>query len=519
MTASFDTSGRLVRSRGARRLAAGGGALAAAGALASCSAFASAEADPDDADFFDADSVHSIAVSYDEDEYDAMMGTFTSTGEKDWIAATVTIDGEEYQDVGLRLKGNSSLRGLGGGGEDAAGGGEQGGGPGGGADGASADDPAGLPWLIRLDKYVDGQEHDGRADYVVRSNTSETSLNEAVALHVLELADVTAEQAAYARFSVNGSDEQLRLVLDLPDDALWNEAVYPDGGITYKADSEGDWSYRGDEASAYEEVFEAKDDSTGGTDDETYAPLAAFLDFVNNSSDTEFADGLGDRLDVDAFARYLAAQELVANSDDIDGPGNNAYLHYDPTSGLMEVVAWDQNLSYGGMGGGFGGGAGGGRAPDGGEAPQDGPRPDVEELPEGELPEGMEPPAGGGFPGADGGQDAAGGRGGFGGQDNPLVTRFLDDDGFAAAYEAALADLTASVYESGDAQDHLDELSAMLSEEASDLVDADTVASEADAIAARLTGDDLTGEQADDQEARGQESAQPEASDEQTAGS
>jgi spore coat protein CotH len=76
-----------------------------------------------------------------------------STGDKEWISATVTIDGTTFENAGLRLKGNSSLR------------------------GASFDtDPTALPWLIRLDKYVDGQSLDGYTQFVVRSNNSETSL-------------------------------------------------------------------------------------------------------------------------------------------------------------------------------------------------------------------------------------------------------------------------------------------------------------------------------------------------------
>ena len=68
-------------------------------------------------------------------------------------------------------------------------------------------------------------------------------------------------------------------------------------------------------------------------------PLIDFLDFVNNSSDAEFADGIASRLDVEAFARYLAFEELVDNFDDIDGPGNNAYLRWDAESQGFTVVA------------------------------------------------------------------------------------------------------------------------------------------------------------------------------------
>lgn len=81
-------------------------------------------------------------------------------------------------------------------------------------------------------------------------------------------------------------------------------------------------------------------------------PLITFLDFINNSTDEEYSKKLSEYLDVDAFASYLAMQDLVSNSDDIDGPGNNAYLYYDKKTKRMTVVAWDQNLSFSGMGGG-----------------------------------------------------------------------------------------------------------------------------------------------------------------------
>ena len=61
-------------------------------------------------------------------------------------------------------------------------------------------------------------------------------------------------------------------------------------------------------------------------------------------------------LDVASFARYLAFEEVVDNFDDIDGPGNNAFLRYDATTGGFTVVAWDHNLAFGASPGGAGGG-------------------------------------------------------------------------------------------------------------------------------------------------------------------
>ncbi|WP_188702062.1 CotH kinase family protein [Microbacterium nanhaiense] len=487
----------LPAARGTRVAAVTAGLAAVALVAAGCTGGDEpASATANEAAFFHADAVHTVAVEFDEDDYQAMLDAYAESEEKDWITATVTIDGTTFENVGLRLKGNSSLRGLGGNEArpGAPGAGEEEDGEAqadeepsrdeGDGDG-SADDPASLPWLIRLDKYVDGQQYAGRSDFVVRGNNTESSLNEAVALHVLDEAGVAAEDAAYVRLSVNGGDERLRLVLDVPDDDAWNEDAFGGTGITYKADASGDYSYRGDDSAEYLDVFDVKFDAEGLSEEEQYAPLIDFLDFINNSSDEEFAEQLSDYLDVDSFADYLAVQDLVANSDDIDGPGNNSYLHYDPDTDLMTVVAWDQNLSYGGLGG-------GGFGAPGGDMPQrDGEG--MPEMPEGaEFPEGFEPPEGMELPeGAELPDDLPqGGRpGGMMGGENVLAMRFLENADFAQLYDDSLAEHTEAIYDSGSAQEYLDGLVALLSEQADDLIDADTLQSEADSISQTIAGE------------------------------
>lgn len=440
---------------------------------------------------FDSSQVHTVAVEYDEDDYDAMIDTYLESGDKEWITATVTIDGTVIEDVGLKLKGNSTLRGLTSAGTDDGDGGDS-------SDGdASADDPAGLPWRIRLDKYVDGQSYEGQTDLVVRGNSTETSLNEAVALDLIAEAGLASEQATAVRFSANGSDEQLRLVVQNPGE-VFDAENFDSGGVLYKALSTGDYSYRGDDPADYADAFEVKASSDG---EEDLTPLIAFLKFIDESDDETFAAELGDYLDVDSLATYLAVQDLVANTDDIDGPGNNSYLRYDTETGLMTVVSWDQNLSFGGFGGGGGGGGvpgGGTTADDTGRGPgggfgggddQGGDRPSrtaPTDAPDGEAPAGLpDLPDGGGAPG-DAPADGGGGMGGMGG-DNALVTRFLANDTFAALESAAAETLQTDLVDSGRAQEILDAWVSVLTEGASDLVDADTIQEEADAIATYVT--------------------------------
>ena len=179
---------------------------------------------------------------------------------------------------------------------------------------------------------------------------------------------------------------------------------------------------------------------------------------------------------MDAFAKYLAFQELVNNFDDIDGPGNNSYLRYDAESDQFTVISWDLNLAFGGMGGGMGGPGGmpAGGMPTGGMQPPDGAA---------EPPEGIQPPEGAAQRPAGGGA----GMGGPGGRSNILVERFMANETFAALYEQALVDLRAELYDSGAATEILERWTAVLTDQAADLVDTATIEQEASSIEQAFT--------------------------------
>jgi spore coat protein CotH len=216
---------------------------------------------------------------------------------------------------------------------------------------------------------------------------------------------------------------------------------------------------------------------------------------VNESDDAAFAAELADHLDVDAFATYLAMQELIDNFDDIDGPGNNSYLYFDPGTGRFTVVPWDHNLAFGVTNGGGMGGRGGERGP--GQPPAgDVGTGELPALPDdvgtGEppaLPDDVGPGEGRPIPGGDGeiGEaptppgDGGPGMGGIAGS-NVLVERFLAVAEYADLYEEQLTSLRADLFDSGYAAEVLADWVAVLESGASDLVSTDVIASEAAAL-------------------------------------
>ena len=57
-------------------------------------------------------------------------------------------------------------------------------------------------------------------------------------------------------------------------------------------------------------------------------------------------------LDVDAFATYLAVNNLLVNIDSIAGMSNNYYLYYDDQAERFTLLMWDANESLGKIAGG-----------------------------------------------------------------------------------------------------------------------------------------------------------------------
>ncbi|GAA2974911.1 CotH kinase family protein [Streptomyces drozdowiczii] len=487
---------------------------------------------------YDTSVKHSVQLEYKQTDFDKMMKEFKKDGTKDSIPADLTIDGVFLQDVGIRLKGNSTLMSLrgnrGGGGRGGmpggagggmpggaqasgapAGGGEAGqdsradqgaqgrqdsradqgaqadqggqdgqggqGGqmPGGGRGGGmtqynlSADKPEELPWLIKIDEYVEGRAYQGEREISLRpGSNAQVPVNEALALSLIDGTGEPAERFGFTALKVNNRPTAVRLMVENPD-TEYAEAVEGES-VVYKARAGGTFDYQGDDPSEYETSFRQLN-KVGSQDLE---PVMKLTEWVEKSSDEEFAADLGEHVDVDSFAHYVATQNLLMNFDDMAGPGKNYLLGYDLNSRKFSVLGWDYNLTFSGdatagpdeqmsMGGGPGGP--GGQGGQDGRADQNGQGGQPGEAPEGmpdmaQLPEGMPDMAGGGpgAPGGDGDDTAGGGRGGGMMSGHALKERFLGLDTFDAVYKKAYQDLYEKFYASGKAAKALTDLAGQV---------------------------------------------------------
>ncbi|SEB93045.1 CotH kinase family protein [Streptomyces sp. PAN_FS17] len=458
---------------------------------------------------------HSIQLEYDQTDFTKMMKEFREDGTKDYIEADLTIDGVYLEDVGIRLKGNSTLMSLRGTGQGMPGGGRtmpeaaaqgapdlpqdggtgsrdrgqgNGGGPGG-AGGAmggitqynlSEKKPEELPWLIKVDEFIEGRAYQNEREISLRPGSNgQVPVNEALSLSLTDTTGQKNERYAFTSVQVNNRPITTRLMVESPD-TEYAESIGDGNGVLYKARAGGSFEYKGDDPSDYENSFEQLN-KVGSQDLE---PVMQLIKWANQATDEEFEKELDQYVDVESLATYVAAQNLLMNFDDMAGPGKNYLLWYDLDTKKFSVLGWDYNLTFSGdatsgpdddmrMGGalGAGGGAANGQSAEGGQGTggqgaQNVPTGAPSGLPEGmpsgmpeNLPEGMPEGMPSGMPGGQGGQGGQGEGGGFGGlMGHPLKERFLDSDTFDPGYKKAYKELYERFYGSGTALKTLNDI-------------------------------------------------------------
>lgn len=279
---------------------------------------------------FDDSLVHEIEIDMTKEDYESMITTFNETGEKEYFPADITIDGITIKNVGLRLKGNSSLNGL--------------------FRKNSTSQDVQAPYLIKLDKYVDGQSYQGYTEIAVRTgsfNAGSALLEEPLSLFIYQEAGQVVPEYSYASVKVSDDKAYYYVLCENIDGNYIEKHFTGTDGILYKKGNSADFSYKGEDQAKYVSEYEQKTNKKN----EDYTKLIAFLKFVSESSDEEFEKELPDWLELDSFMAMIAINELIDNQDSFSGQSRNFYLYYNPETQKFTMLAWDFNLAFGGFGG------------------------------------------------------------------------------------------------------------------------------------------------------------------------
>jgi spore coat protein H len=267
-----------------------------------------------------------------------------------WIAATISFNGLTWTNVGVRYKGNSSLRS--------------------GWDSGSLK----LPLKLDFDEFEDDHpEIENQRFYgfkqlsLSNSFSDSTYMRDVISADLLEEAGLVAAETAYYEvildYGEGPVDLGLYVMIEVIDDTVIDRVFGDDSGNIYEGDGPG--------ASLAVSTFDQIKDSflkKNNNQEADWGDIEALYNALHSeqrSLDPEaWRESLESVFDVDTFLEWLAISAIIQNWDSYGQMSHNFYLYDDPESGLLTWISWDNNMVLG-IGGGMGR-PGGMRAPGGG---------------------------------------------------------------------------------------------------------------------------------------------------------
>lgn len=322
---------------------------------------------------FDTSRVHTIDIVMDD--WDAFIDTAQS---EEYAVCSVVIDGEAFQTVGIRGKGNTSLSTV------------------------SSMDSERYSFKIEFDQYDTGKTYHGLDKLSLNNVIQDTTyMKDYLTYRMMTEFGAAAPLCSYAYITVNGEDWGLYLAVEGVEESFLQRNYGSDYGELYKPDSMNFGGGRGNGKDFNMEDFMASAEESGaGTTEQAAAPdrsgLAAMGDEqqMGSRGSFEFSGGIGsgdarlqyvdddpssysvifdsaktdvsdadqarligslrqlssgnveESVDVEAVLRYFVVHNYVVNGDSYTGSMIHNYYLYEE-DGKLSMLPWDYNLAYG----------------------------------------------------------------------------------------------------------------------------------------------------------------------------
>lgn len=266
---------------------------------------------------FDDSRVHTVDIQIED--WDAFIEKAESEA---YAACTVEIDGEEFHQVGLRAKGNNSLRltkeyGL-----------------------------SRYSLKLEFDQFLDGGNYYGLDKFSLDASFQDNSyLKTYMVYDMMAFMGVPTPLCSYTWVTVNGEDWGLFLAIEEPEEAFARRNFGNDYGKLYKPDyrslnaenADIALQYIDDNPDSYPGIFENAKFKTSRADQER---VIGALKTLSTGENLETA------VNVDEVLRYFTVQVFVMNWDSYLGHTGHNYFLYEE-NGILCILPWDYNLAFG----------------------------------------------------------------------------------------------------------------------------------------------------------------------------
>ena len=264
---------------------------------------------------FDASRVHTIDIQIDD-----WQAFLDAAPEEQYAPADLVIDGERFENVGLRAKGNNSRR---------------------------LTEQYGLERYslkVEMDHYA-AQYYHGLDKFSLDASFQDNSyMKNWLAFDMMDHMGVPTPLVSYAWVTVNGEAWGLFLAIEEPEEAFAKRLFGSDHGQLYKpdykrlADENADvhLRYTDDRFESYDNIFR---NAKFEVSDADKTRLIEALQILDSRQDLQAA------VDIDEVLRYFAVQVFVVNLDSYLGRTGHNYFLYEK-DGVLQMLPWDYNLAF-----------------------------------------------------------------------------------------------------------------------------------------------------------------------------
>ena len=266
---------------------------------------------------FDGGRVHTVELQVED-----WAQFLADAPEEAYIPCTAVIDGEAFHQVGLRAKGNNSLR---------------------------LTEEYGLSRYslkLEFDHYVDGGSYHGLDKFSLDASFQDnTYLKSYLVYDMMDFMRVSAPLRSFVWVTVNGFPWGLFLAIEEPEEAFARRNFGADHGQLYKPDyislsaenADVALRYVDDDPSSYPNLFE---NARFDVDTADQTRLIQALKTLDSGENLETA------VNVDEVLRYFVVQVFVMNWDSYLGHTGHNYFLYEE-DGVLSILPWDYNLAFG----------------------------------------------------------------------------------------------------------------------------------------------------------------------------
>ena len=266
---------------------------------------------------FDQSYVHTIDIQLENPQK-----FFDQSQAKEYHVSSITIDGETFDMVGLRVKGNNSLELI---------------------DRYESDR---FSLKIEFDHYDSGYHYYGLDKFTLDCSFQDNAyLKNYMTYDMMSFMGVPSPLTSYVWVTINQKDWGLFLAIEEPEEAFVKRNYGKDHGILYKPGYTDVYAPNKDLALQYiDENIESYpnlfDNAKFKITEADKKRLIQSLKILDDNQNIEKV------VNIDEVLRYFVVQVFVVNLDSYLGPtGHNYYLYEE--DGMISMLPWDYNLAYG----------------------------------------------------------------------------------------------------------------------------------------------------------------------------